>query len=91
MFNITLAASEAAANAIEHAYGAREASFTVTCERAGTDIRVTVEDTGRWRESQPYGRGRGLTVMRALVDAVELSRGPDGTTVTLTASSPPAP
>jgi serine phosphatase RsbU (regulator of sigma subunit)/anti-sigma regulatory factor (Ser/Thr protein kinase) len=91
MFNLTLAASEAAANAIEHAYGAREASFTVTCDRAEREVRVTVKDTGRWRESQPYGRGRGLTVMRGLADSVDINRSQDGTTVTLTTSLPPTP
>lgn len=84
MFNVTLAASEAAANAIEHAYGAREATFTMTCQRDSEDVRVTVCDDGRWRQSQPYGRGRGLAIMRALVDSVEIDRGPSGTTVTLT-------
>jgi anti-sigma regulatory factor (Ser/Thr protein kinase) len=84
LFDITLAASEAAGNAIEHAYGIDAATFTVRCERDGDDIRVTVADNGRWRQSRPYGRGRGLAIMRALVDAVDLDRGSSGTTVTLT-------
>lgn len=83
LFGITLAASEAAGNAIEHAYGAREATFTVTCERDERAIRVAVRDEGSWRESRPYGRGRGLTIMRSLVDSVEIERGEQGTTVTL--------
>lgn len=90
MFNVTLATSEAAANAIEHAYGAHEATFTVTCERTGEDVRVTIADGGRWRQSQPYGRGRGLAIMRALCDAVEVDRGKGGTTVTLTKRVVPA-
>jgi serine phosphatase RsbU (regulator of sigma subunit)/anti-sigma regulatory factor (Ser/Thr protein kinase) len=83
LFNIALAASEAAANAVEHAYGARDATFTVTCERDGAAVRVVIEDTGHWRPSRPYGRGRGLSIMRALVDEVEIERGEHGTTVTL--------
>ena len=83
LFNVTLAASEAAGNAIEHAYGAREASFTVRCEHEGEEIRVIVQDSGRWRESRPYDRGRGLTIMRALVDSVDVLRGASGTSVTL--------
>ena len=83
MFNIALAASEAAANAVEHAYGAHDATFTVTCERDGGSVSVAVEDSGRWRDSRPYGRGRGLSIMRALVDSVEIERDEHGTTVTL--------
>lgn len=83
LFNITLATSEAAGNAIEHAYGAREASFSVRCSHEGREIRVTVEDSGRWRESRPYERGRGLTIMRALVDSADVVRGANGTAVTL--------
>jgi serine phosphatase RsbU (regulator of sigma subunit)/anti-sigma regulatory factor (Ser/Thr protein kinase) len=83
LFGMTLAASEAASNAIEHAYGAREASFDVCCERHDAEVRVIVRDSGRWRESRPYGRGRGLGIMRALVDSAEVQRDQQGTTVTL--------
>jgi len=83
VFNVALAASEAAANAIEHAYGAREGTFLVRCDSDGAQARVAVADGGRWRESQPYGRGRGLALMRSLVDDVELERSDSGTTVTL--------
>ena len=83
LFNITLAVSEAAANAIEHAYGAHEATFRVTGSHEGEEVRVTVSDGGRWRSSRPYGRGRGLAIMRALVDDAEIERGKDGTSVTL--------
>jgi len=83
LFNITLAASEAAANAIEHAYGAQEATFHVACVHEGDEVRITVSDGGRWRASRPYGRGRGLAIMRALVDDARIDRGSDGTSVTL--------
>jgi serine phosphatase RsbU (regulator of sigma subunit)/anti-sigma regulatory factor (Ser/Thr protein kinase) len=84
VFGIALAASEAAANAIEHAYGARAGTFTVTCERDEREVRVIVRDSGHWRESRPYGRGRGLAIMRGLVDSAAVQRGDEGTTVTLT-------
>lgn len=82
-FGITLAASEAAGNAVEHAYRAREAVFTVECTREDTGVRIVVRDTGSWREARPYGRGRGLGIMQALVDSVDVDRGEHGTTVTL--------
>ncbi len=87
-FGITLATSEAAGNAIEHAYGAREATFTVGCTRDDTGVQIVVRDSGSWREARPYGRGRGLGIMRALVDAVEVDRGAQGTTVTLSKRLP---
>ena len=83
LFSLTLAASEAAGNAVEHAYGARHSTFTVSCDREGDDVRVQVRDAGRWRESRPYGRGRGLAIMRAMADFAGVERSQDGTTVTL--------
>ena len=84
LFDITLSASEAAANAIEHAYGAREASFAVRCEHDGQHVTLTVRDAGRWRTTRPQGGGRGLEIMRALVDTVEINSDDAGTVVTIT-------
>jgi serine phosphatase RsbU (regulator of sigma subunit)/anti-sigma regulatory factor (Ser/Thr protein kinase) len=84
LFDIALAASEAATNAIEHAYGAREASFTVRCERDGRDVTVTVRDLGRWSTARRQGGGRGLGIMRALVDSVTIDSEDTGTVVTMT-------
>jgi serine phosphatase RsbU (regulator of sigma subunit)/anti-sigma regulatory factor (Ser/Thr protein kinase) len=81
LFDITLATSEAAANAIEHAYGAREASFTVRCENDGQHVTVTVRDTGLWRTIRPQGGGRGLAIMRSLLDSVEVTSDERGTVV----------
>jgi serine phosphatase RsbU (regulator of sigma subunit)/anti-sigma regulatory factor (Ser/Thr protein kinase) len=83
LFDITLATSEAASNAIEHAYGGREGHFTLSAVSADREIRVTVRDTGRWRTTKPRGRGRGLAVMRGLVDSVAIEPGERGTSVTL--------
>ena len=84
LFDITLSASEAATNAIEHAYGAREATFTVCCERDGQQVTVTVQDSGRWRTTRPIRGGRGLQIMRSLLDHVEVNSSQEGTSVTMT-------
>ncbi len=83
IFDITLAVSEAAANAVEHAYGARDSTFTIEGRRDHDEVRVTVRDDGRWRNTRPYGRGRGLAIMRSLVDGLEIERSEDGTSVTI--------
>jgi serine phosphatase RsbU (regulator of sigma subunit)/anti-sigma regulatory factor (Ser/Thr protein kinase) len=84
LFDITVSASEAAANAIEHAYGARDASFTLRCEHDGQEVTVTVRDVGRWHTASPQGGGRGLEIMRALLDSVKIDSDREGTVVTMT-------
>ena len=84
-FDVTTATSEAAANALEHAYGIRDATFDVRCEADAAGVTITVRDSGRWRDLRPgqADRGRGLEIMRALVDAADVKQGEEGTTVTL--------
>lgn len=84
LFDITLSTSEAATNAIEHAYGAKEATFTVRCEHDGEEVTVIVRDRGRWRTLRPHGGGRGLEIMRSLMDSATVDTNEDGTVVTMT-------
>ena len=44
---------------------------------------MTLRDTGNWRPSRADGRGRGLVLMRALMDVADVAPAPEGTTVTL--------
>jgi anti-sigma regulatory factor (Ser/Thr protein kinase)/putative methionine-R-sulfoxide reductase with GAF domain len=76
-----LATNEACSNAVEHAYGPGEATFEVEAERGGHTVEVTVRDRGRWREPRGEHRGRGLMMMRAAMDEVEVVPGESGTTV----------
>ena len=78
---ILIAVGEAAANAIEHGSESPARSFQVSGLAEGGEVRLTVMDTGHWRPSRADGRGRGLEMMRALMDEVEVTPGPDGTTV----------
>ena len=84
-FDVVVAVSEAACNAVEHAYGAQDASFSIRCERRGTDIRVTVTDTGRWLAAgrSRVERGRGLLMIRELMDDVTIDHQDAGTVVTM--------
>ena len=77
---ILVAAGEAAANAIEH--GGNDAPFEVAGALDGDEVNITVTDRGRWRDKSPErGGGRGLVLMRELMDEVEVTRSREGTTV----------
>ncbi len=78
---ITIAVSEACANAIEHAYGPSRGEFTVRAERTADAIEITVSDNGRWRSPRGENRGRGLKIMEAAMDSLDVRAGSDGTTV----------
>ncbi|GAA2440181.1 SpoIIE family protein phosphatase [Streptomyces glaucus] len=83
--NVLVAAGEACANAIEH--GHRDAPGEIIRLRAEAyvqDLRLTVTDTGRWKKPQPERnghRGRGVTLMQALMHRVTITPGTAGTTV----------
>ncbi|HEY4626720.1 MAG TPA: SpoIIE family protein phosphatase [Blastococcus sp.] len=83
---VMVAVGEACANAAEHAYrGSEPGSMSVTAD-VDVDgvLTVTVRDEGTWRppSHDPGDRGRGLLIMRQLVDSVTLDES-SGTTVTL--------
>ncbi|WP_250563320.1 SpoIIE family protein phosphatase [Sphaerisporangium fuscum] len=83
--NVLVSAGEACANAIEHGSG-YDAGQSIRLRAVVTadDLRVTVTDTGRWKPPRPEAgrhRGRGIALMRALMDEVVIDRGTAGTTV----------
>lgn len=83
--NVLVAAGEACANAIEH--GHRDApgdAIHIRAEAFVDNLRLTIADTGRWKAPQPElntHRGRGMRLMRALMQQVTITPGPSGTTV----------
>jgi serine phosphatase RsbU (regulator of sigma subunit)/anti-sigma regulatory factor (Ser/Thr protein kinase) len=81
---VTLACSEASANAIEHAYAPGETGFELRGERSdNNEIQVAVRDWGTWRDPRGVNRGRGLELMEGLMDRVVIDAGSQGTTVRL--------
>ena len=82
-FEITLTVCEAAANAIEHAYGPGDAEFELEARREDDLIRISVRDFGAWRERRGENRGRGLKIIEGMMDDVEVSRTSKGTTVNM--------
>jgi serine phosphatase RsbU (regulator of sigma subunit)/anti-sigma regulatory factor (Ser/Thr protein kinase) len=82
---ISLACSEACANAIEHAYAPGPAAIEVTATvTEEPQVLIHVRDFGSWRPPRGSHRGRGMVLMKGLMDAVDVDRGDDGTTVRLT-------
>lgn len=81
---ITVAVNEAAANAVEHAYGLVDADFVVEGDRVGDAVEFVVRDFGSWRMRKGTpDRGRGLNLARALMDEVDVQPGSEGTIVRL--------
>lgn len=82
-YDITLAVSEAVANAIEHG-SPRGGIVRLMLQATTGSITVEVRDTGRFpAPPQPDDdeRGRGLPIIGMLSDRVELRPGPQGTTL----------
>lgn len=81
---ILAAVGEAAANAIEHAGLSPRQVFTLTGQITDGTVELTISDPGRWRDGGGEGRGRGMPMMRELIDDMDLVHTEAGTTVTLT-------
>ena len=81
---ITLAVGEAIGNVIKHAYkGATDRRFSLACSSNGVGLEVRIEDQGEpfdplSRTSPPPEEirpgGRGIYLMRAIMDEMEYER-----------------
>ncbi|ORW85336.1 ATPase [Mycobacterium sp. IEC1808] len=87
--NVLVAAGEAVANAIEHGHrhspgGTISLGATILVDQ----VRLTITDTGSWKPPQPAAetnRGRGIALMRGLMQDVTINPEAAGTTVHLCA------
>ena len=80
---IVLAVNEACANAIEHAYSPAPAEFLVDASVRERDVTIVVTDSGRWRSPRGSDRGRGLAVIDAAMDEVEVNSAATGTEIVM--------
>jgi anti-sigma regulatory factor (Ser/Thr protein kinase) len=80
---ITLAVSEACTNAIEHAYSPAPAEFSLTAMAREGVLSFVVSDAGSWRPPRGQDRGRGLTIIRAAMDDVEVNSSDTGTEIVM--------
>jgi serine phosphatase RsbU (regulator of sigma subunit)/anti-sigma regulatory factor (Ser/Thr protein kinase) len=84
IYETLVACGEACANTVAHAHPAvSDSTFQVRATRDACEIEITVRDSGSWRPHANGLPGRGLALMRALTDSVDIERGPPGTTVIL--------
>ena len=78
---MTLAVSEACANAVEHAYPPIPARFRLRASTRDSEVTVVVSDRGKWRTPREQGRGRGLTIIRASMDDLDVNTAGSGTEI----------
>lgn len=83
LFDLTVAISEAAANAIEHPVAPAEPTIGVEVTIEDRTVTATIRDSGRWRESSGSSfRGRGLALIQALGE-MSVTRTENGTELVL--------
>ncbi len=90
--NVLIATGEAVANAIEHGHRDRpEGTVSLRATALVDRLQVTVTDNGTWktpRKVAGVSRGRGIVLMRGLMDDFTIDSGDAGTTVHLYARIP---
>ena len=90
--SILVAVGEAVANAIEHGHRDRpDGLITLDATMMVNEVRLLIVDSGSWkpeRTSPDITRGRGLALMRGLLDDVAIDREDSGTTVRLLSRIP---
>jgi serine phosphatase RsbU (regulator of sigma subunit)/anti-sigma regulatory factor (Ser/Thr protein kinase) len=84
-FGILVALGEAIANAIEHGYrGEPGGQIFLRIDTQHDHLILTVEDFGRWRPYVPREeRGRGIELMHAFTDGVQIRSSRESTTIVL--------
>ena len=86
---VLIAAGEAVANAIEHGHReSPEGRVRLDATALVDEVQLTITDTGGWKTPEPASnahRGRGITLMRGLMQDVTIEPDAAGTTVHLTA------
>lgn len=84
-FGVLVAVGEAIANAVEHAYrGEHPGLIHLTLKPERGQLVLTIEDFGRWRPFvRSDERGRGIELMHAFMDGVQIRSTRDSTSIVL--------
>ncbi|TLF96674.1 PAS domain S-box protein [Nocardia cyriacigeorgica] len=89
--DLVAAANEACSNSIEHAYRDSDSGVVELSARCDTEtVEIRVTDTGNWKpQSADRGyRGRGLDMMRALTEELDIDHSGSGTRVRMSVTLP---
>lgn len=91
--DLVAATNEACSNSIEHAYrqgGDDTERVVLTAECVGDQVVIETTDTGTWRPrpADPGPRGRGIDMMRALTEELEIDHPGPGTRVRMSVTLP---
>ncbi|HZQ83185.1 MAG TPA: SpoIIE family protein phosphatase [Acidimicrobiales bacterium] len=82
--DVLVACTEAHGNVVRHAYRHEHGRVEIEARVEAPDIVVTVSDHGTWRapgDRAPDEGGRGLQIIRALMDEAEITPTADGTRI----------
>ena len=82
--DVLIAAGEACTNAVQHAYDASEGVVELDARIHDNEVTVIITDHGKWRPAVPTSldeSGRGLSLMRGIMDAVDIDADEEGTEV----------
>ncbi|GAB4586678.1 SpoIIE family protein phosphatase [Nocardia sp. IFM 10818] len=89
--DLVAAANEACSNSIEHAYlDSKPGRVVITADCGLDNLTIEVIDGGSWRPlpEDPGHRGRGIAMMRALTDKLEIDHSGPGTRVRMSVRLP---
>lgn len=75
---ILVAAGEACANVVQHAYGGSTGELELGAHLVDGAVEVWVRDHGNWRPAADRGGGWGMQLIRSMTDSVEVEH-EDGT------------
>jgi integral membrane sensor domain MASE1/anti-sigma regulatory factor (Ser/Thr protein kinase) len=84
---VLVAATEAYTNAVQHAYGLVQGDIEIDARLVDGNLELIVRDHGSWRVWKPHPLGNGghgghgISVMRAMMDTVEIDLTERGTEV----------
>jgi anti-sigma regulatory factor (Ser/Thr protein kinase) len=84
--DVLLACSEACANALEHPQATERPAFEVGVRIRRGVLELSVRDYGSWdpdEDAEEGARGRGLDMIRSLMDDVSIVKSPEGTEVAM--------
>lgn len=74
LFSLLTAVGEASANAVQHAYAGDPGIVRINARIEANEFIVTVQDDGHWKAAERRDdRGRGLPIIRALMDRFEVA------------------